>query len=46
MSRILANTKTGAWVRLRPGENAARRASLLGWVDWETYRDGIAYGYT
>lgn len=37
---ILSNTKTGAWVRLRPGENADRRARLLGWVDYEVSHEG------
>lgn len=31
----LTNTKTGAWVRLSPGENADRRARVLGWKDYE-----------
>lgn len=32
---ILTDTKTGAWVRLRAGENADHRARCLGWTDYE-----------
>ena len=31
----LINTKTGAWVRLRHGDNPDYRARCLGWTDYE-----------
>lgn len=31
----LTNTKTGAFVRLKPGENADYRARCMGWTDYE-----------
>jgi hypothetical protein len=31
----MTNTKTGAFVRLKPGENADHRARCMGWTDYE-----------